>query len=125
MLAIADIAENSAKWNRTALHEIEVEDHHAVAYSVGVELRLVASRGARFYDPLEDVDLDDLQKQSESGNKELTGFSCKEFRLLSRYSCITGVQYLMPAFVSRLEFHDIKGAKIGLRTFGTRVMNKP
>lgn len=31
----------------------------------------------------------------------------------------------MPASVSRLAFHDINGARKGLRTFGTNVMNKP
>jgi hypothetical protein len=31
----------------------------------------------------------------------------------------------MPASVSRLAFQDINGAKMGLRTFGTNVMNKP
>lgn len=96
-----------------------------MTYSVRVELSWIASRGASFYDPLEDIELDSVQKQSDSGDEELTGFSCKGSRFLSRYSCIIGAQYLIPAFVSRLEFHDIKGARIGLRIFGTRVMNKP
>lgn len=96
-----------------------------MAYAVGIELRWIASCGAGFYDPLEDVVLDDRKLQSKSENKQLTGFSCVGFRLAFRKSCIIGVQYLMPASVSRLAFHDINGAKIGLRTFGTNVMNKP
>jgi hypothetical protein len=53
-----------------------------MAYAVSIELRRIASCGAGFYNPLEDVDLDDFKLQSKvnkSENKELTGFSCVGF----------------------------------------------
>lgn len=45
-----------------------------MAYAVGIELRWIASCGAGFYDPLEDVVLDDRKLQSKSEINSLPAF---------------------------------------------------